>query len=234
MIIEKFNLPKSSGKRAFVETVRKLDKNGNVSSTIEKLQADPIPVPDNFEIIVTNETCLNKNNGQILIQAKETYNIMFNTEFVPAENLGVKNSNWDKKAGYKVTRDCYNSYLYICEDNKLNIIDKFRLYGKETVKYLDGGSCLHLNLDEYPTAEGYKKLLNVAAKVGCNYFCTNVKVTICNECEHICKQTKDACGKCGSKNIDYATRVIGYLKRISNFSSQRQKEHNERYYHRGK
>lgn len=36
--------------RKFVETVRKLDKNGNVTSTVEKLQSDPIDVPDWFEI----------------------------------------------------------------------------------------------------------------------------------------------------------------------------------------
>ena len=38
------------------------------------------------------------------------------------------------------------------------------------------------------------------------------------------------CNKCGSKNIDYATRVIGYLKRVSNFSEARQKEAKKRYY----
>jgi ribonucleoside-triphosphate reductase len=32
-----------------------------------------------------------------------------NTEMVPAENLGVKNSKWDEEDGYEVKRDCYNS-----------------------------------------------------------------------------------------------------------------------------
>jgi ribonucleoside-triphosphate reductase len=31
--------------------------------------------------------------------------------------------------------------------------------------------------------------------------------------------------------VDHATRVIGYLKRVSNFSSGRQKEHGLRHYH---
>lgn len=57
-IIEKYNLPQKSGKREFIETLRKLDKNGNISSTVEKLQAEPIEVPENFEIIKvsTSET----------------------------------------------------------------------------------------------------------------------------------------------------------------------------------
>jgi hypothetical protein len=33
--------------------------------------------------------------------------------------------------------------------------------------------------------------------------------------------------------VDHATRVIGYLKRVSNFSSGRQKEHTLRHYHLG-
>ena len=38
------------------------------------------------------------------------------------------------------------------------------------------------------------------------------------------------CPKCGSEDIDYLTRVIGYLKRVSKFSSERIKEANKRYY----
>ena len=48
------------------------------------------------------------------------------------------------------------------------------------IEYLDGGSALHLNLDEKLNTSGYLSLLNIAAKTGCNYFCINVKITICN------------------------------------------------------
>ncbi len=165
-------------------------------------------------------------------KAKEEYGYMFNTEFVPAENLGVKNANWDRKDGLFVPRDCYNSYFYIVEDNKTNIIDKFGLHGTEYIKYLDGGSAYHCNLEEYPTKEGFSKLLKVSAKTGCNYFCFNVKVTVCKDCDYINKNTKEYCTKCNSKNVDYATRVIGYLKKISNFSLDRQKEAKKRYYNK--
>lgn len=154
----------------------------------------------------------------------------FNTEMVPAENLGVKNAKWDKKDGYIVPRDCYNSYNYKVEDESVSILEKFEMHGKEFMKGLDGGSAYHCNLDEYPTKEGFKKLLNVAVASGCEYFCFNVRITICNECNHIDKRTNWSCSNCGSKNIDHATRVIGYLKRVSAFSSSRQKEHELRYY----
>ncbi|UOK16845.1 anaerobic ribonucleoside-triphosphate reductase [Vibrio phage phiKT1024] len=154
----------------------------------------------------------------------------FNTEFVPAENLGVKNAKWDRKDGYFVPRDCYNSYMYLVEDDSVSITEKFELHGKEFMQYLDGGSAYHCNLEEYPNQEGFRKLIKVAAQVGCDYWCTNVKITICNSCENIDKRTLQKCPKCGSKDIDHGTRVIGYLKRVSAFSEARQTEHQLRHY----
>lgn len=167
-------------------------------------------------------------------QFKKETGFLINTEFVPAENLGVKNAKWDKKDGYVVPRDCYNSYFYIVENESTNPIEKFKLHGREMIQYLDGGSALHLNLDEKLNKEGFLKLFNVAAKSGCNYWCVNVKITICNECENIDKRTLYKCPKCGSENVDHGTRVIGYLKRVSAFSSARQKEESLRYYAREK
>ncbi len=164
-------------------------------------------------------------------KAKEQFGCMFNTEFVPAENLGVKNSKWDMEDGLEAPRDCYNSYFYAVEDNEINTIDKILLHGKDMIEYLDGGSALHLNLEEAPNQEGFLKLLNATAKAGCNYFCFNIKITICNTCNHIDKKTLHECPECASQDLDYGTRVIGYLKRVSNFSSPRQKEHQLRYYH---
>ena len=165
-----------------------------------------------------------------LNKAEKTDEIMFNTEFVPAENLGVKNAKWDKEDGYFVPRDCYNSYFYIVEDEGTNVVDKFILHGEKLTKYLDGGSALHANLNEHLTKEQYKVLMNNAIKTGCSYFTFNIPNTICNECGHISKHRMDHCEACGSTNIDYLTRVIGYLKRVSAFSEARQKEAAKRYY----
>ncbi len=162
--------------------------------------------------------------------AKDKYGVMFNTEFVPAENLGVKNAKWDKDDGLQVNRECYNSYFYVVESDKTNPIDKFALHGEKFVKYLDGGSALHLNLDEHLDSNQYKLLLKIAAINKTNYWTVNVKNTVCNECGFIDKSTHTSCPKCGSTNIDYATRVIGYLKRVKSFSNARQVEEHDRAY----
>lgn len=163
--------------------------------------------------------------------AKHTTGYLFNTEFVPAENLGVKNAKWDKADGLAVNRDCYNSYFYVVEDENCHTLDKFILHGKDMIEYLDGGSALHLNLAESLSQTQYLQLFNIAAKTGCNYFCINVKITICNECETIDKRTVYQCPACNSRNVDHGTRVIGYLKRVSAFSHARQHEHDRRFYH---
>lgn len=160
----------------------------------------------------------------------KTKELMFNCEMIPAENVGVKHAKWDKEDGYKVNRECYNSYFYKVEDNSLNVIDKFRLHGKRYIEHLTGGSALHLNLEEHLSKEQYRQLLKVAAIEGCNYFTFNIPNTICNDCGHIDKRYLKECPVCHSKNVDYLTRVIGYMKRVSNFSAARQKEAEKRYY----
>ena len=156
--------------------------------------------------------------------------LMFNCEMIPAENVGVKHAKWDREDDYVVPRDCYNSYFYKVEDESLNVIDKFKLHGKPYIEHLTGGSALHLNLEEHLSKEQYRPLLHVAAKEGCNYFTFNIPNTVCNDCGHIDKRYLHRCPKCGSDNTDYLTRIIGYLKRVSNFSEARQKEAKERYY----
>ncbi len=160
--------------------------------------------------------------------------LMFNCEMIPAENVGVKHAKWDREDGYQVPRDCYNSYFYIVEDNSLNIIDKFRLHGRKYIEHLTGGSALHMNLEDHLSKEQYRNLLRVAAIEGCNYFTFNIPNTICNDCGHIDKRYLHECPKCHSKNIDYLTRVIGYMKRVSNFSAARQEEAARRFYAKNK
>ncbi|MDR0574697.1 MAG: anaerobic ribonucleoside-triphosphate reductase [Tannerella sp.] len=159
-----------------------------------------------------------------------TKEVMFNCEMIPAENVGVKHAKWDREAGYKAPRDCYNSYFYIVEDEKLNIVDKFRLHGRKYIERLTGGSALHLNLDEHLNREQYRQLLRVATQEGCNYFTFNIPNTVCNNCGHIDKRNLKKCPRCGGVNLDYLTRIIGYMKRISNFSQPRQEEAKRRHY----
>jgi ribonucleoside-triphosphate reductase len=147
-----------------------------------------------------------------------------------AENLGVKFAKWDKEDGFIAPRPCYNSYFYKVEDENCNVLDKLILHGRRFTKYLDGGSACHINLDEHLSKEQYLSLMRTAIETGCPYFTFNIPNTVCNDCGHIDKRRLRECPHCHSRNLDYLTRVIGYLKRVSAFSEARQQEESRRYY----
>jgi ribonucleoside-triphosphate reductase len=202
-----------------------------VNGLVEAAEFLGIKISDNPDYVAFVQGVL----GMIerLNKKYRTKDVMFNCEMIPAENVGVKHAKWDKEDGYIVPRDCYNSYFYIVEDENTNILDKFRLHGSKYIEHLTGGSALHMNLEEHLTKSQYRQLLRVAAKEGCNYFTFNIPNTICNTCGHIDKRYLHECPKCHSTDIDYATRIIGYMKRVSSFSQARQKEAARRYYANG-
>ena len=199
-----------------------------VNGMVEAAEFLGIPINDNPQY----ETFVQAILGTIerLNKDYRTKEILFNCEMIPAENVGVKHAKWDREDGYVVPRDCYNSYFYIVEDQTLNVLDKFRLHGRKYVEHLTGGSALHCNLEEHLSQPQYRNLLRVAAQEGTNYFTFNIPNTLCNDCGHIDKRYLHQCSVCGSQNVDYLTRIIGYLKRISNFSEPRQQEAARRYY----
>lgn len=199
-----------------------------VNGLVEAAEAQGIEINDNPRYVAFVQEIL----GLI-----EHYNkkyrspeLMFNCEMIPAENVGVKHAKWDREDGYYVPRDCYNSYFYRVEDTSLNVLDKFKLHGRDYIERLTGGSALHLNLEEHLSQRQYRQLLRVAAAEGCNYFTFNIPNTVCNDCGCIDKRYLHQCPKCASQNVDYLTRIIGYMKRVSNFSAARQVEAEKRFY----
>ena len=159
---------------------------------------------------------------------------LFNSEAVPGEGLGIKLYNWDKEDGYEVPEDqnLYNCYFYNPWSTNTSVLDKIKLHGKDIAYYTDGGQACHINLDTHLSKEQYIKLLDVAKNEGCNYFTFNIPISECKDCNHIVNAPIKECPKCGSHNIKYYTRIIGYLTAVDNWSAERQEEFKHRkYYH---
>ena len=156
---------------------------------------------------------------------------LFNSECVPAESLGGKNYRWDKSDGYWVPEDenLYNSYFYNAHDNT-SVLDKFILHGRQTASYCDGGSALHCNLQDHLSKEQYLKLIDFAVSQGTNYFTFNIPNSQCDDCHFITKRPIKVCPKCGGSHITQYTRIIGYLRPITAFGSDRKIEAEERTY----
>lgn len=163
----------------------------------------------------------------------KTDDCMFNTEFVPAESAAIKLYNRDKKDGYWTPNDTnlYASYIFKPNDPNISVLDKLYLHGNSVCgDNLDGGSAAHIGLDSHLSKEQYLKIIKYAAEVGCKYFTFNVPNSECDDCGYITKVPIKECPKCGSKNISYYDRVIGYLTKIKNWSKGRQIEQKTRVY----
>lgn len=173
--------------------------------------------------------CRTMKEQNTLHKTKKT---MFNSEFVPAESLGIKNYNWDKKDKYWVPegRNCYTSYFFLPDDEEVSILEKMELHGKRFVENLDGGSACHIQLSEHLSFSQYRYILDKAGEMGTNYFTFNVKNTECPKCGYISKDTLKECPHCGNTELDYWTRIIGYLVKTKSFSEGRQIEESKRVY----
>lgn len=157
--------------------------------------------------------------------------ILFNSEAIPGENLAVNLYKWDMKDGYWVpeNQNLYNCYFYNPWDDT-SVLDKFVLHGSKISKFCDGGQALHCNLDEHLSKEQYLKLIDFSIANGTNYFTFNIPISECKDCGHVVNAPIKECPICHSKNIDYWTRIIGYLRPVSAFSKPRQIEQKHRTY----
>lgn len=156
---------------------------------------------------------------------------LFNSEAIPGENVAVKLYNWDKQDGYWVpeNQNLYNCYFYNPWDNT-SVLDKFVLHGSKISKFCDGGQAAHINLNEHLSKQQYLKLIDFAITNGTNYFTFNIPMSECKDCGHVVNAPIKECPICNSKNIDYWTRIIGYLRPVSAFSNPRQIEQKQRTY----
>ena len=157
---------------------------------------------------------------------------LFNLEIIPAESLGGKNYKWDKEDGYWVPEDknLYNSYIYDAHDPNTSILDKIAMHGEGISANCSGGQAAHLNLSENLSKEQYFKLLRYAIKTKDRYITFNVPQSQCEDCRFISKHPIDVCPKCSSKKISYWTRIIGYLRPVESWGSDRQAEGMKRIY----
>lgn len=157
---------------------------------------------------------------------------LFNSEAIPGENLAVKFYQKDKKDGYYVPKDrnLFASYFFNPWDDKISVLDKMYLHGECTSKSTDGGQACHINLMEDLSVEQYEKLIDYSTKEKTTYWTINRPISTCPDCGYVHNGPLDVCPKCGCKEMDWWTRIIGYLRPLSSFSKERFKEAKRRVY----
>ena len=93
---------------------------------------------------------------------------------------------------------------------------------------LTGGGIVHLTIGERITPAQALNLIKYAVKSCCEHFALNLVHSICED-GHVSEGKHTTCKVCGKPIIDYALRVVGFLRPISSWSSPRKKEFFERH-----
>jgi anaerobic ribonucleoside-triphosphate reductase len=91
---------------------------------------------------------------------------------------------------------------------------------------VDGGDIMHIFLGEgYPDPQGVKSLaLKIAKKTQTGYYAFTKDMTVCTDCSHVTMGLMEECEKCGSKNLDYISRITGYLQAVSGWNEGKKQE----------
>ena len=119
---------------------------------------------------------------------------------------------------YKMPDILSNQWCSLWEDHSL--YEKMVRDG-EIQGTCSGGSIDHINIDSKITKTQAKKLIAEAIKNGMAHYALNAVYVECKDCGHVYKGKVDACPKCGSKNLNHFSRIIGYFSQIEKWSKPR-------------
>jgi anaerobic ribonucleoside-triphosphate reductase len=91
---------------------------------------------------------------------------------------------------------------------------------------VDGGNIMHIFLGEgYPDPRGVKSLaMKIAETTQTGYYAFTKDMTVCKDCAHVTMGLMEACEKCNSDNLDYISRITGYLQAVSGWNEGKKQE----------
>ncbi len=91
---------------------------------------------------------------------------------------------------------------------------------------VDGGNIMHIFLGEgYPDPRGVKSLaMKIAKNTQTGYFAFTKDMTVCKDCAHVTMGLREACERCNSDNLDYISRITGYLQAVSGWNAGKRQE----------
>ena len=160
-------------------------------------------------------------------ESKYGENVKFAIEQVPAEVLAVKLAQLDKISGLQDKYTLYsNQWIPLTES--VTLWERIDVAG-QLDKYCLGGAILHLNLEHPISSEHQKKILMDACNRNISYLAINYDLSKCNSCKTIVAYKTNICPQCGSVNLDYFYRVVGFITNVKkSWISERQVEYERR------
>ncbi len=146
-------------------------------------------------------------------------------------SFAEKNVNGDiikAKKDINITKDLpiyYTNGTHIPVSSKIPILDRINIE-QLFFPIVDGGNILHIWIGEgAPNPKGLKELaMNIALNTQVGYFSFTRDLTICKDEGYVSSGIKKECPKCGSHNVDYLSRITGYLQSVSGWNAGKKQE----------
>lgn len=123
----------------------------------------------------------------------------------------------------------YTNGTHVPVSATCSLIDRLRIE-EDFFDILDGGNIHHIFLTEdHPSPQGLKEFaMNIIKNTKIGYFAFTKVLTACNDCLHVEQGKNLTCYKCGSKNIDYISRITGYLSNLKSWNEAKKQEFKDR------
>lgn len=95
---------------------------------------------------------------------------------------------------------------------------------------VDGGNIFHVWLGEsFSDPRGLMDFaMNVARNTDIGYFAFTKDLTVCKDCGKAEGGLHDSCGFCRSTNVDYVSRITGYMSSVSGWNAAKRQELEDR------
>ncbi|EEB73363.1 anaerobic ribonucleoside triphosphate reductase [Thermococcus sp. AM4] len=105
----------------------------------------------------------------------------------------------------------------------LELADRIRVEEK-IQRSFTGGVMMHIFLGEEPDPGALAKLTKRLMRTELVYWSYTPAITVCNDCNYSTTGLHTHCPRCGSKNVEIWSRIIGYYRPLKNWNPFRKKE----------
>jgi len=119
----------------------------------------------------------------------------------------------------------YTNGTHVSEGASIDLFRKIKIEEK-FFPIVDGGNIFHIFLGEKaPNPKGLKNLtLKIAKNTPIGYFAFTKDMTVCLDDYTVSGGILDTCPSCGGINIEYLSRVTGYLQAVSGWNEAKKEE----------
>jgi len=119
----------------------------------------------------------------------------------------------------------YTNGTMLPANTDISLAERMR-YEQTFFPILEGGNIFHIFLGERePNIDALHDLIQKTSRnTQIGYFDITKDMTICLDCSKTSNGLKKSCPNCGSSNIDYISRVTGYLQAVSGWNSGKKQE----------